>query len=1007
MMRKVFSSEGFTLTEILVSLSITSVLSLLIGFFMTRQSRQADFLRYRFNMQEIYDRVENAVLSKTILSYSTAINNVELFNCLNENSLEPCITTDPGAQVPLFLYDLPPDLREDIRDSASLGLSSTELEKYRLTGSHATPARFDFKTARPCEDGSQNCELEVRAYFWATCHARDDYLDPVNAASDSGSDSFSRFNPSDPALAQKCDEAKSIHIRYQIRHVRGPKSKLPFNLPAVPIDDVFGSYSSSDGHFSSGAVTIVVNTVPPPTLRSFNCAKNMYLTKIEDGVPTCECRFPFSLDSTGKFCQINSGDRCDFGERYRGNDPDTGRMICQKVYCEKVEISKGCGKGGWIEGIKNNFWSEYVAEHIDKNLEGFNYGPELNACAVMTDLCDIQASGESCHPEILCNQTINCCYETEPERTADDGDDPYFGSLILSSKIQNDLLPAHKKFLEGGQTSAQGSDGYEGTICTAHKDCGENDYDPRSNITYDLLCCPSGADTSEKRCRRAVYQSNFDYSVSKQNQVCPTTCHDKMDPNTMDPNTFSWFKSYCSSLGSVNRETGLQEEKDLDAFIKPDDPEEYNCYSHKDPFLRISHEECRGWGYKWGETGHVGCCDNKCISNFEEFEGEPEDSYDKVCNFDDNCDEVSNPDQSNLDWDALGYACDACDEDYFLTNYVSSCGCLECPYSESDNDIASGIENISEPSSDVFNCDNYLCYDKEFTLLHYAPGFRENSFSDSNWGYKQLYGIEIRPTLEVQSFMGDRFFTLADSSLVNHCNSNLNDLPCEYYSDVSSKPSTEAGKALTKFKFVRKNKPGNLTLSLSDIENEKNIKAIMDEKMIDGGDLLDLELVDPCDGNKSCGFRASLQIFQYAPVVQRFLFSNSTVEETKNSFLISILPISGSTASSFADENTTLNLRLGSHNGKMCAGPFALKLAGPSAEAESKGAKYGKFDGEERWLHHGEDYSLKSGGNRTDKILGMGSYYKSSSNPVNEIFLSKQHSLGGAYAYRFWACVSQ
>lgn len=1015
--------KGFTLTEILVSLAITSVITLMIGFFMTRQSRQADFLRYRLNMQTIYTKVEKSVTSPSILSNSALYNNSELFNCLNKDSVDPCTTTNPESQVGLFLYNFPKTVLTEIQESEAEDINFSDLEKYLITGNYDNPALYDLKTGVLCtseHEKRHNCQYEVRAFFWATCPSNDSYLDEkdVGRSPDLGKAVHGRFSISDIALPQECDQAQSVHLRFQVKHNATLGPAIPFRIASMPKDSVFGDYETSSVHSSFGAVTTVVKKLPPITMRSFTCENNEYLIKITKGSPTCVCLYPFQKQIDGS-CQIATGERCPMGQRYRGNDATAGAMVCQDVYCENVEMSKGCGKGGWIEGIKNNFWADY---------EALNYGPQLNSCGVMTDICDIREPNDSCNVDILCNQTVKCCYETEPERTVvRDGDDPYFGKLKDGSRVEA-LIAEHDSFLKGEQG------GYEGTICVSDANCDATYYDSQYDITYSLLCCPSGTDTSEKRCRRGVYSATHDYKTKA--LVCPTRCHEEMDPNTMDPNDFNWAKDYCATLRTVERDSTLQVEKDAPGFIDPDDPQEYQCQSYMDPFLKISHEECRGWGYKWGvdstlaeETQYVGCCDNKCISNFNGFEDEADDAnFDKVCSFEDNCPYDYNPHQSDLDWDGLGDVCDQCPEDENLEEYVGSCGCVECPYLESLNDVETNISNITPAQVDA-TCDNYLCYNDKFRLYHYVPT-TSTTMTTAQASWLQFYATKTSPPSgQTSAFMGNHFYAIVDRSIIEFCNPDITSvgsffdaavrtIRCALYQGILDRMTEDFGD----FAFVRiKNRDGNEVFDTNEIKNEKNIKSVREEMVIDSGDALYFVPYELCKNGadigqgekiKVCFMGSTVDLSRYGSDRKRLLATDTSSQQ--RGFIISVLPtgtegdafVPGVTDTIVAGSSVN-HLRLGDPptglgvwNETACAGPFALKSS-INSSIERKGDNYGKYDKEELWVHHGSNVDLSDA---DQGLLGHEATFGSGTNPVNELFLDTFHEESGDGSYKLWAC---
>ncbi len=935
-MKFFFLEKAFTLVEILVSLAITSVLSLFIGFFMTRQSRQADFLSYRLNMQTVYDHVEQGVTSRTVLSYSSLFN-TDLFNCLNQSDTNDCTATDPKSPKSLTLYDFPDSIRKALLIQGE-AISISDPDSYQVTGSS-----YSYKTSALCTSQTadrSHCQYEVKAEFWATCGTTDEYLGDKDSPGSTTSYSLGE------AIPGECDQAKTIHIRFQVRHNRPEGSPfLPFQIESMPKDDAF----------KESAITIPVSTIPPVSFRSFEkntdgtflCGKNEYLTSIVNGSPVCECLYPFTLQENGS-CEISSGGSCANGERYRGNNENTGEPICQKVYCENVSIARGCAFGGWIEGIRNNFWS-----FTD------------NACAVVTDQCDIQEPNESCSVEVLCDQNIICCYETEPTDSMTAGESDFL-AIIDEKKTE------HKDYEEGK------SGGFEGTLCSSDSNCIKTDYDPRSGITYELLCCESPDE--KNRCRRGVYPSTFSKELGYEfgELTCPTRCHDKMDSNTLDTNQINWAKDYCSTIKTLNEEeVDLSQENAIQAFIEPNNLEDYECFSYKNAFggVRISHEECKGWGYKWDEeSNQVGCCDNKCVSNFNEFEDESDGKPDKVCSFDDNCDDKFNPDQTNLDNDSLGDVCDYCPEDILLsTEYMSPCGCMDCPFEEEEIDLTAPFEDL--PCEGEACCRDYLCYDNVFYLYHLDTDKKT---------LIQLHNIRVYHQARVEvdvSRDSDYYFGFVDDNLIEYCAIPENFLLCPLHTNILGVGMLSLSDPYSEFKFQRIDKEGIYVIN--DLLDE-----LPEEKVIDGSDLVHLRSDGLCDDGyvdtdlfSQDNTRRQVCYLSHEKISvtgdERAVFTNAPTPD--EGFLIALLP----------KENSVLRyLKLeappdGMEDMSKCAGPFALQLDSAS---------------EPIWMHHGKDLSDYE---KAARFFQFGIL----TNLHSELFLSESFKTHGSDSVKLWACV--
>lgn len=390
---------GITLVELAVSMAITSVLAIGVAAFLNQQNHNINDMRHSMRMKIIAKDLEYAASLPQAI-YTSAVHsqepgNQELLACLaapnapgsggKPLTTSTCTATDPSNQREFALI-LPVNISLPPSEFKKL------LEKQTVAGTDSFPVHYSLDGRRHCakrnEPGGQGkCQLEARAFFWATC-APD--LASIQTTITSGSNL--------PSTASSCPEAETINIRVQVRHAFNPANNITTRqLPAVPRDEVFFDKGS---HTTHGAISTPVRLVPMNLSLGLTCPKNETVTGVRDGDAVCECLFPFEVVTSGATSSCEAKNEiCQPWERYRGTN-NKGEIICKPVKCDPISTSlnASCGNGGWVERIELTRPS------------GLSHA-ENPVC--MAEACRFGPKGGGCDSEVTCYGKTRCCYETK------------------------------------------------------------------------------------------------------------------------------------------------------------------------------------------------------------------------------------------------------------------------------------------------------------------------------------------------------------------------------------------------------------------------------------------------------------------------------------------------------------------------------------------------------------------------------------------------------------------
>jgi len=425
-MRK--NNRGATLTELVISISISAVIGSGIITFMLRQQTASNMLKYSLNMQAIYKRIEQIASNPEAIRHSASFSkkkgNVELLNCLStakpNEAVDLCTQTDPENQIAIDLLNIPKGILEQNQGAV---MADKDLLKYKVSGTTKFPSLYDIKKGILCKTTTtpdSRCSIEVRSYFWATCPPNSLYMGEIDTGQGVPQET-DNFIPQ--ATPTTCITAQAINIRFQIVHnyaVRNKKTKakkivkISKKLPSLPRDGVFWKDPRQKRDMTTyNTLTTPVRIIPSEKFLFLQCPLNYTMTGIKDEEPICECLYPFHKEGcltcgTNPPC-VAVKKKCAANERYRGNK-ENGEPVCQPIYCEERKAELGCQHGGWIESIKNVYWNE-----ANETLSSDDHisGSINNACAVIADACIIGKNGGYCDANYTCNQKIRCCYETE------------------------------------------------------------------------------------------------------------------------------------------------------------------------------------------------------------------------------------------------------------------------------------------------------------------------------------------------------------------------------------------------------------------------------------------------------------------------------------------------------------------------------------------------------------------------------------------------------------------
>lgn len=455
------NQSGVSLVELMISLGLSAFLAVGITTFLTRHSHFFDDLKAHQQMRTLARQIEQTIEDPNLLAASTrnaypvagpfpqtvvASGNIALKNCIDGTGTG-CLKTDPEHQETFNLmipFKKDPAHPEDPSDPATAA-------RHTLAGDQVNPVRYRLRDGIRCTPTDVGCDLEVRAYFWATCPQSDQSTTLLqNGSGPAPTSTVASATPS------TCPRAQTINVRFQIVYTATGTKKM--TLQNYPTDEVFWAGPSITTSF--GASAIKAASIPQeyfsPTTTAFSpfiappsgsCPiANETLVSIENGQPICKCLFPFKPSpSTGTPTACIQPNPCsDPKTRYRGVD-DSGNPICTPICCQDVKIAwpsdgagmtrvlgmlgipvpdlswvpiirsvvqlpssgeTSCKQGGWIRSITP---------------AGHKYAPiqvtsDLDSSCIASNCYEVPILGILICPAntAICSETIECCYEYDP-----------------------------------------------------------------------------------------------------------------------------------------------------------------------------------------------------------------------------------------------------------------------------------------------------------------------------------------------------------------------------------------------------------------------------------------------------------------------------------------------------------------------------------------------------------------------------------------------------------------
>lgn len=398
LLKKNKASTGVTLVEVMIAIALTGIITMGIAAYLSQQGQTVKKIESTLRLNSIALVVQRALRDPSVIRNSADLSsqtgNLALRNCIAPLTqfVSPtlCTATNPRSQVAFELI-LP------LKGASS----PSAIEKSTIAGTDVRPALYKILTGEQCSrlSATEDCNVKVRAFFWATCAPEG--VDPANTQK-------LKSTPS------ACSAAQTIHLRYRVSYEpKVPKTGiLTLNLVSVPDDRVFWEDRGHTVMSTFGAITIPVNTIPIPGKVPLQCPTNSTMVSVKDGVPKCECLFPFKPAPgcvSGETCAcIDIGRQCLPTERYRGVDLNTGEIQCCPVFCQEGVLadssqgSAGCGPGGWIETI-----TPVLPALRFPQLKSL---PRSSSCMAANE-CFMGKWGGTCSTDVICKDRYKCCYE--------------------------------------------------------------------------------------------------------------------------------------------------------------------------------------------------------------------------------------------------------------------------------------------------------------------------------------------------------------------------------------------------------------------------------------------------------------------------------------------------------------------------------------------------------------------------------------------------------------------
>jgi prepilin-type N-terminal cleavage/methylation domain-containing protein len=346
-------SQGLSLIEMLIALSILSVISLGVASLLTDTSQVIKNTEITDVRDQIARDIESAMQKFNLVKMSAGLTgqptpdvvptdpgNLALANCLSDHDKNRPNKCDASKrQLPFVMY------------------SRTRGGKVPIAGGDNNSAVYYSLNGSPCSQ--VNCRyFRADAYFTPTCIA-------------------STAVGSARSTAQTCSQARSVTLQYQV-------------VPLKPLPGAQRTLSKRPENLEESSIEHKVSGILSGQFCPSMAKMTGYTT---DGKIVCECiagAKKVANSPNNELIQCQAVAKCNAGEVWLGFGQD-GMPVCASTesHCEdekRTAASNGafCGKGGWVDKIS-------LGRCVSDGGEGGKKGEEM---------------------EVECpDARVSCCYE--------------------------------------------------------------------------------------------------------------------------------------------------------------------------------------------------------------------------------------------------------------------------------------------------------------------------------------------------------------------------------------------------------------------------------------------------------------------------------------------------------------------------------------------------------------------------------------------------------------------
>ena len=301
---------GFSLTEVMVALGVSAIVTLGFTLFSDNLNQSTKLLNNRLTQEGTGSRISQVLgqpssiassISSTVIA--TYTENAKLRDCIVPGAT-PCDVNSPANQAPFTLV------------VGSMPISGG-----------TNPVRYNFKGQRNCDSSAtKNCQMAARTTFWATC--------------------------GDPA-ATSCTGAQTIHFRYQVKQdyqfTSGADLKNP-NRDTIPPNPPEPAFTNNKGDFSFALLAEEIRAVAISSTEQCSDPVAFMTGRTPDNKILCQCPAGYTqvvnaAAAGGVTCTGNAS-QCPAGQLPVGYDMATRTFKCAQrdVTCEATR--RDCNSGG-------------------------------------------------------------------------------------------------------------------------------------------------------------------------------------------------------------------------------------------------------------------------------------------------------------------------------------------------------------------------------------------------------------------------------------------------------------------------------------------------------------------------------------------------------------------------------------------------------------------------------------------------------------------------------------